>query len=81
MSTRRLLRAVFAVASVAIAPLAAVSVRAQTVPTGFSIDLAIWGGFTGEPSGFAFLPDRRVVLLERRRAPSGWPRRGRKPRR
>jgi glucose/arabinose dehydrogenase len=52
------------VAATALAGLAPAS-RAQTVPTGFTFELVIAPPFGGEPIGFEFLPDGRVVVIER----------------
>jgi glucose/arabinose dehydrogenase len=38
---------------------------AQTLPSGFTLEQVVAGPFAGEPSGFAFLPDGRILLLER----------------
>ncbi len=38
---------------------------AQDLPDGFFLELAIGEPFTGEPVGFARLPDGRVLLIER----------------
>jgi glucose/arabinose dehydrogenase len=37
----------------------------QTLPSGFTLEQVVAGPFAGEPSGFAFLPDGRILLLER----------------
>lgn len=37
----------------------------QTVPNGFVYEQVIAAPFTGEPVAFAFLPDRRIVFVER----------------
>ncbi len=38
---------------------------AQQVPIGFVYEQVVGGPFIGEPGAFAFLPDRRPVILER----------------
>jgi glucose/arabinose dehydrogenase len=35
------------------------------VPPGFSIEQVVGGPFDGDPVGFAFLPDQRIVIVER----------------
>jgi glucose/arabinose dehydrogenase len=49
---------------------------AQTLPAGFAFQSVVGGPFEGEPTGFAFLPDGRVLIVERetgnvRLAPAG----------
>lgn len=45
--------------------LAATSLQAETVPTGFGFELAVGAPFGGEPIGFTWLPDGRMLIIER----------------
>jgi glucose/arabinose dehydrogenase len=45
--------------------LAAPPLAAQTLPDGFDHEMVVGGPFGGEPTGFGFLPDGRVLLVER----------------
>ncbi len=38
---------------------------AQSLPDGFALEQVVAAPFGGEPTAFAFLPDRRIVLVER----------------
>jgi glucose/arabinose dehydrogenase len=38
---------------------------AQSVPEGFFVELRVSGPFSSDPVGFAFLPDGRIIVIER----------------
>src|SRR5262245_55170165 len=39
--------------------------RAQTVPNGFGFEVVVTGPFASDPAAFTFLPDRRILIIER----------------
>jgi len=47
-----------------LALLTSTATAAVRLPTGFRVEHVVAGPFTGEPVGFAFLPDGRAVLIE-----------------
>lgn len=54
------------VIAIGIAPGAApAAAGGPALPSGFSFEHVVQGPFVGEPTGFAFLPDARVLIIER----------------